>query len=114
MEAAARLYTSGLLDPYVNAEDRSLLTRAGALAQLWREKAPGYFDVKESNETARKAVRAYAAALHVPAGAARGGGGGRRRGGAGRPARRAGGPGPRAGGRAPAGAGPGRRARRGR
>src|SRR3569833_1095993 len=68
MEAAARLYTSGLLDPYVNAEDRSLLTRAGALAQLWREKAPGYFDVKESNETARKAVRAYAAALHVPAG----------------------------------------------
>src|SRR3569833_2164502 len=70
MEAAARLYTSGLLDPYVNAAARSLLTRDGALAQLRREKAPGNFDVKESNETARKAVRAYAAALHVPAGPA--------------------------------------------
>jgi hypothetical protein len=67
VDAVARLYASGLLDPYVNAEDRSLLARAGALAQVWREKAPDYFEVRESNETARKAVRAYAAALHVPA-----------------------------------------------
>jgi len=66
LDAAAHLYASGLLDPYVGAEDRSLLARAAALAQTWREKAPGYFAVTESNETARKAVRVYAAALHVP------------------------------------------------
>lgn len=70
LDAAARLYASGLLDPYVSVEDRSLLARAGALAQVWREKAPGYFEVTESNETARKAVQRYATALHVPADAA--------------------------------------------
>jgi hypothetical protein len=67
VDAAARLYSSGLLDPYVRAEDRSLLARAEALAQVWRKKAPGYFEVTESNETARKAVRTFAAELHVPA-----------------------------------------------
>lgn len=67
LDAAARLYTSGLLDSFVSAEDRSLLVRAAALARVWREKAPGYFEVTEPNETARKAVRTYAAALHVPA-----------------------------------------------
>jgi hypothetical protein len=67
LDAAARLYASGLLDPYLGAEDRSLLARAGALAQVWSEKAPGYFQVTESNETARKAVQSYATALHVPA-----------------------------------------------
>jgi hypothetical protein len=70
LDAAARLYASGLLDPHVSAEDRSLLARAGALAEVWREKAPGYFEVTESNETARKSVRTYATALHVPAGPA--------------------------------------------
>jgi hypothetical protein len=67
LDAAARLYASGLLDPYLGAEDRSLFARAGALAQVWREKAPGYFEVTESNETARKAVQSYAITLHVPA-----------------------------------------------
>ncbi|HEY6921925.1 MAG TPA: hypothetical protein VI653_00540, partial [Steroidobacteraceae bacterium] len=67
LDAAARLYTSGLLDPFTSAEDRSLLARAAALAQVWREKAPGYFEITEPNEAARKAVRTYAAVLHVPA-----------------------------------------------
>lgn len=67
LDAAARLYTSGLLDPYVSAEDRSLFTRAAALAQAWREKAPGFFEVTESNQAALAAVRTYAATLHVSA-----------------------------------------------
>ena len=67
LDAAARLYASGLLDPYVSAEDRPLLARAATLAQVWREKAPAYFEVTESKEAARKAVQSYAAALHVPA-----------------------------------------------
>ena len=66
LDAAARLYASGLLDPYVSSEDRSLFRRAAELAQIWREKAPGYFEVTQSNEAARKAVQAYAASLHVP------------------------------------------------
>lgn len=67
LEAAARLFASRLLDPYVSAEDRTLLARAAALAQLWRDKAPGYFEITESNAAARRAVQSYAAGLHVPA-----------------------------------------------
>jgi len=67
LDAAARLYASGLLKPYLGAEDRALLARAAALAQVWREKAPGHFEVAEPNEAARKAVQDYAAALQVPA-----------------------------------------------
>lgn len=70
LDAAARLYASGLLDQYVSAEDRPLLARAATLAQVWRDKAPAYFEVTESKEAARKAVQTYAAALHVPADAA--------------------------------------------
>jgi hypothetical protein len=70
LDAAAQLYSSRLLDPYLNPADRSLFARATALSRVWHEKAPSYFEVGEPNETARKAIQAYAASLQVSADAA--------------------------------------------
>jgi len=70
LDAAARLFASRLLDPYLNENDRALLVRAAALRDVWRAKAPSYFDVSEPNEIARRAVQGYAASLKVSADAA--------------------------------------------
>jgi hypothetical protein len=67
LDAAARLYASHLLDPYLTAEDRSLLARSTLLAQVWHSKAPTYFEISEPNDVARRAVQTYAASLQVPA-----------------------------------------------
>jgi hypothetical protein len=67
LDAAAQLYSSRLLDPYLGAADRSLLARAAALARVWHAKAPGYFEVSEPNEVARRAIQTYAASLQVSA-----------------------------------------------
>ena len=67
LDAIARLYSSRLLDPYLDAADRALLARAASLAQIWRTKAPAYFEISEPAETARKAVQDYATTLQVPA-----------------------------------------------
>lgn len=66
LEAASRFYASGLLDPYMNAGDRKILSRAGAMAAVWRSKAPPLFDVHISRDEARHAIAAYASALKVP------------------------------------------------
>jgi hypothetical protein len=70
LDAVARLYMSRLLDPYLDAKDRSVLARAGALTHIWHTEAPGYFEVDEPNETARRAIQSYAANLGVSADAA--------------------------------------------
>jgi hypothetical protein len=67
LASAAALYQSGLLDPYLTEKDRTLLSRAGALADIWRTKAPRLFEVQEPNASAREAVQAYAARLGVAA-----------------------------------------------
>ena len=70
LDAAARLYASRLLDPYLSDADRALLGRAAALRDVWRAKAPRYFEVSEPNDIARRAVQSYATALGVSADAA--------------------------------------------
>jgi hypothetical protein len=70
LDAASRLYSSHLLDPYLSDTDRSLFAGAGPLAQIWRAKAPACFEVSQPNDVARKAVQAYAATLGVSADAA--------------------------------------------
>ena len=70
LDAATRLFRAGLLDPYLAAADRAELTRAEATAQVWRTRAPALFRVTTPAATALPAIRAYAAALGVPAGPA--------------------------------------------
>jgi glycogen debranching enzyme len=65
--AAAELYASGLLEPYLGAADRAVLARAAQLAQVWRSAAPPLFDVTIANQVAAGAVFSYATAEKVSA-----------------------------------------------
>jgi hypothetical protein len=71
LTAASRLYSSGVLDPYLDAADRVLLARAAAMAQTWAARAGPLFEVNLPNEAARQMIEDYAASLGVPAAAAR-------------------------------------------
>ena len=70
LQAADRLARSGLLAPYLSAEDRAAFARAGAMARIWRTEAPKLFDVTIDPARAQRAVSDYAATLGVPAGPA--------------------------------------------
>ncbi len=67
LAAAAELYASGLLEPYLAAADRARLARAAQLAQVWRREAPPLFDVSIANQAAAGAVFSYATAEKVAA-----------------------------------------------
>jgi hypothetical protein len=67
LAATAQLQESGLLSPYVSAADASLLARARALAQVWRERSPPLFTVQLPPDAARQAVRNYAASQGIDA-----------------------------------------------
>ncbi len=70
LAAASRLYASGLLDPYLNGDDRTLLSRAADMANVWRAKAADFFRVEVANETARGQIGAYAVSVGVSPAAA--------------------------------------------
>jgi hypothetical protein len=70
LAAAARLFDSGLLDPYVAPADRPLFARARAMASTWEAKAAPLFDVEVGNAAARTHIASYAQDLGVPAAAA--------------------------------------------
>jgi hypothetical protein len=70
LDAAARFFAAGLLDPYLGAADRARFARAAAQAEIWRAKASPLFDVEVASTAAREAIRGYAASLEVPADAA--------------------------------------------
>jgi hypothetical protein len=65
LEAASGFFTSGLLDPYLAAQDRELFSRAAVMARTWRSKAGPLFDVRVPNAAARQKIADYAASLHV-------------------------------------------------
>ncbi len=65
LEAAARLFDSGLLTPYLDADDRALLSQAAELSRIWHERAAGFFDVDVAADTARGEISAYARDLGV-------------------------------------------------
>lgn len=67
LEAAARLYASGLLDGYLDHAQTAALAEAGAMAAVWANKAPVFFSIRINNANAREKIAAYAAAVGAPA-----------------------------------------------
>lgn len=67
LEAADKLYKAGLLTPYLTTADRAALARAGAMATIWRARAPGLFRTDIPAGKAAAQVRDYAARIGVPA-----------------------------------------------
>jgi hypothetical protein len=67
LAAAAQLHESGLLSPYLSAEDKALLERAETLASVWRQRAPQLFAVQLARGAAQEAVRNYAASQGIAA-----------------------------------------------
>ncbi|MEH3039143.1 MAG: hypothetical protein PGN21_03625 [Sphingomonas paucimobilis] len=67
LESAARLLRAGLLDRYLTPEDRTALTRAEALATVWRDRAPDMFRVSMPAAQARPRIEGYARSLGIPA-----------------------------------------------
>ena len=67
LTAAAGLYDSGLLAPYVSLHDHARFARAARLAQVWRSRAPPLFEVTLPNQAAAAAVFSYATAEKIGA-----------------------------------------------
>ena len=67
LDAAARLYGSGLLKPYLTSTDAELFGRAAQMAKVWSAKAPPLFDVSIPQPAAVRAIETYAQAQHIDA-----------------------------------------------
>jgi hypothetical protein len=67
LRAASRFLDSGLLEPYLRADDRALFAHAATMAKIWSERAPVLFEVRVPQAKAEDLIRAYAAAQSVPA-----------------------------------------------
>lgn len=67
LSAIARLNAAGVLEPYLNPDDRSALARAADMAQVWRESAPRFFEVEVPADQAKAAVASFATSEGVPA-----------------------------------------------
>lgn len=67
LDAIDRLVKSGLLDPYLSADQRAMLQRASVQSQVWSMQAPPLFAVTIPVEQARTSISTYAAALGVDA-----------------------------------------------
>jgi len=65
LRATSRLLAGGLLDPYLDAAQRGRLAKAAAAADIWRERAPAFFDMAVPAAAAKDQVTRYAAALGV-------------------------------------------------
>jgi hypothetical protein len=70
VDAAHRLLRSGVLAPYLAAEDRKLFAQAAAIGKTWRNRAAPLFKVEIPAAKAKAAIRAYGSSLGVPAAAA--------------------------------------------
>lgn len=70
LTAADRLLRAGMLDRYLTPDDRAALTEAGAMASVWRVRAPPLFNVSLPATEARAAITRYAESLGVRANAA--------------------------------------------
>lgn len=67
LDAIDWLVKSGLLDPYLSADQRAVLQRASAQSQVWTRQAPPLFTVTIPVERARTSISTYAASLGVDA-----------------------------------------------
>ncbi len=70
LSAIARLNDAGLLRPSASPADQAAFARAAGMAKVWRDRAPGLFEVSQPAPAARAAVAVYAKAQGVPAGPA--------------------------------------------
>jgi hypothetical protein len=70
LDATEQMLRTGLLDPYITAEDKTAFAKAGAMAKVWHEKAAPFFRVELPAEQARGQIEAYAASVGVPPAAA--------------------------------------------
>jgi hypothetical protein len=70
MTAIAELIKSGVLKPYLDAEQVRVLAPAQEIADEWTRKAPSLFRVRIANDEARRRIATYAAKLGVGAKAA--------------------------------------------
>ncbi|MET0533298.1 MAG: hypothetical protein ABW171_03655 [Steroidobacter sp.] len=67
LESIAIFIDSGLLNPYLSSEQRTLLQRAKAQSRVWSQRVPPMFEVTVPAERARAAVSVYAKTLGVDA-----------------------------------------------
>ena len=65
LDAAARLFDSRLLDPYLDGPQRAALAGAAKAADVWRRRAAPLFDVSIPRKTAQADVARYAAAQGI-------------------------------------------------
>jgi len=65
LDAAGRLYASGVLDAYLGPADRETFSHADRMAKVWHAKAASLFDVSVPNAMARGDIARYAAALNI-------------------------------------------------
>src|SRR3984957_12632458 len=65
LDAAGRLYASGVLDAYLEPKDRETFSHAESMARIWRAKAGPLFDVSVPSAAARRDIARYAAVVHV-------------------------------------------------
>ena len=70
LDAIARLMDSRLLDPYLDAAGRDRLAKAAAAAKVWRERAPGLYEMAISAGPARDGIKRYAASQGISPAAA--------------------------------------------
>jgi hypothetical protein len=67
LRSAARLYSAGLLNPYLSPDDRKLFAAAQGMADVWQTSAPGFFRVNLDHATAEREIAGYAASSGVAA-----------------------------------------------
>ncbi|MFI9503282.1 hypothetical protein [Nocardia sp. NPDC052566] len=67
LEATARLLDSGMLTPFLSADDRLELGFAAAHAKVWRAEVARLFSVTIDAPQAQRAVDAYSAQIGIPA-----------------------------------------------
>jgi hypothetical protein len=65
LTAIARLYASGLLQPYLDSNIDDGLSEAGAFANIWLREAPRFFDVEVPSDAARADAEAYGRRIGV-------------------------------------------------
>jgi len=65
LDAAGRLYASGVLDAYLEPKDRETFSHASSMAGVWHAKAAPLFDVSVPNAMAREDIARYTAALNI-------------------------------------------------
>lgn len=65
LDAIAQFVSSGLLDSYLTAEQRELLSSAEEMASIWSHEAPPLFRVRLSGSDARRRVTEYAESIGV-------------------------------------------------